>query len=106
MKKQVYLLLLSAVIFIAITTLFQVYDNAELPDYRAADSYSYEEAAQRIYHLGGQPHPTRPFLYPLIVGIPYLFSSDYYVFLRFNYAINALFWLLTSFYSDSSSNSG
>lgn len=95
MKKQAYLLLLSSVIFIVVTTLFQVYDNAKLADYRAADSYSYEEAAHFIYHLGGQPHPTRPFLYPLIVGIPYLFSSDYNVFLTFNYAINACFWLLT-----------
>lgn len=95
MKKQAYLLLLSSVVFVAVTTLFQVYDNTKLADYRAADSYSYEEAAHFIYHLGGQPHPTRPFLYPLIVGIPYLFSSDYNVFLTFNYAINACFWLLT-----------
>ncbi len=98
MKKQAYLLVLSSVIFIAVTTLFQVYDNAELANFRAADSYSYEEAAQYIYHLGGQPHPTRPFLYPLILGLPHLFSSDYNVFLKFNYAINAFFWLLTSLF--------
>jgi hypothetical protein len=95
MKKQAYLLLLSSLIFLTIATVLQVYENTELATYRAADSYSYEEAASRIYDLGFQPHPTRPFLYPLILGLPKLFTNDYSLLLRFNYALNFLFWLLT-----------
>ena len=95
MKKQLYLLLLSSCIFIVIITLLQVNENSKRASYRSSDCFTYEQAAQYLYDEGFKPHPLRPMLYPLIVGIPKLFTTNYEVFLNFNYVLNVTFWLFT-----------
>jgi hypothetical protein len=95
MKKQLVLLLISSLIFVALATLLQVYENSELNSYRHGDCFTYEDASKLIYNDGFKPHPIRPMLYPLIAGIPRLFTSDYPTILYFNYVLNFIFWLLT-----------
>jgi hypothetical protein len=92
MKK---LIITAILFFIIIAFLFQFYENTRLESFANADTPSYLEAAKLLYQQNFKVHPYRPPLFPLVLGIPYLFGIEPKAFDFFSVFMNFSFWLLT-----------
>jgi hypothetical protein len=73
MKKR---LIVAIFFYIIIAFLFQFYENTRLESFANADTLSYLEAAKLLYQQNLKVHPFRPPLFPLVLGIPYLFGIE------------------------------
>jgi 4-amino-4-deoxy-L-arabinose transferase-like glycosyltransferase len=94
-KDLLFLMIGSCVFFAAVSHVLQLPYNYRLPHFMEGDAVSYWEAAKLIYTEGGKPHPLRPYLYPLIIGLPQLFDASSKNTIEFVIGFNALCWLAT-----------
>ena len=65
------------------------------PDFVNVDAYEYHLAAQGLYLYDFQPHPTRMFGFPLLVGWISVWDNSFQAFWTTSYLLNIFFWLLT-----------
>ena len=89
--KWLLLLGFASFLFAAFALYFQLYQNL-VP---APDSATYWTASRQLYFDGFQAHPLRPYLFPLIIGLPYLINLTSADFVFYVQCLNFLAWLLT-----------
>jgi hypothetical protein len=97
MKNRYFLFLILGAIFFfaAVSFALQLPANASTRQFVNQDPTSYWDAAELIYFEGGKPHPIRPFFYPFLIGLPFLFSVSKSVAWGWALGLNFLFWLST-----------
>jgi hypothetical protein len=91
------------VIFGAIAALLQTYENATTAYFLQGDPESNMVASRWLYHENLTAHPVRPFLYPTLIGLPFLWTNTEGEFaggftvaqVYFGVALNFLAWLFT-----------
>lgn len=89
--KWLLLLSFASFSFAAFAFYFQLYQNlVPIPD-----SSTYWAASRQLYFGGFQAHPLRPYLFPLIIGLPYLIDNASVDFVLYVQCLNFLAWLLT-----------
>jgi hypothetical protein len=85
----------SVILLIAVSVSLQLPDNFCRGEFSPVDANSYRQTAEMLYCHQFQPHPIRPFGYPLIIGIPFLFGASDMGILVFAVFLNIIFWLAT-----------
>ena len=95
-RDSLLLLILSFLVFCAVSVILQLPANCVQDWYYYPDARSYREAAEQLFVQGGQANSIRPFGYPLLIGIPYLFGIvDDRQIVVFAIFLNVIAWLLT-----------
>jgi hypothetical protein len=89
--KWLLLLGFAGLLFALFAFYFQLYQNLT----PAPDSTTYWAASRQLYFDGFQAHPLRPYLFPLIIGLPYLVDKASPDFVFYVQCLNFLAWLLT-----------
>ena len=94
-----YLVFIAILYFITISIFIPFYQNYFYHAYILPDSVTYMDAAHLIYKEGFAFHPTRPFGYPILIGLPYLLGcTNQNAILNFAVVLNFLFWLASVVY--------
>lgn len=90
------LVVISGIVFLAVFTSLDLFNNIFDVDYIPPDSYTYIESADLLYNQL-EPHATRPMGYALVLGIPYLFSKSPALssFIIYNLFVNLVLWIAT-----------
>jgi hypothetical protein len=82
---------IASVLFWLVAIYAQLYVN-QIP---AGDSATYWAASRRLYFEGFQAHPLRPYLFPVIIGLPFFVDSAATEFVLYVQCLNFGAWLLT-----------
>jgi len=94
--NAIVLLIIALLYFIALSILIPFPENYTHHLYILPDSLTYLNAAKLIYKSGFTFDPTRPFGYPILIGLPYLAGiSGFLSILKFSVFINICCWLLS-----------
>jgi len=89
------IIIFSVIIYVTTTISLQLFDNISYEQYIPPDSRSYQESAEMLYNQGFKVHPSRPFGYPLIAGLPKLFTSSEQYHNNFLISLQFIFWIAT-----------
>jgi hypothetical protein len=84
----------STLIYFGVLYFFQVYESLDANKMNV-DAQTYERASQKLYLEGGKAHLLRPFFYPLLIGIPYLWNADNFQHQYFIWILHFSFWSIT-----------
>ena len=94
--NAIVLLIIALLYFIVLSILIPFPENYTHHLYILPDSLTYLNAAKLIYKSGFTFDPTRPFGYPILIGLPYLAGiSGFLSILKFSVFINICCWLLS-----------
>ncbi len=95
-RTSALLLILSLLVLGVVSLVLQLPANCVQDWYYYPDARSYREAAQALYCRGGYANYIRPFGYPVLIGIPYLFGIvDDKSIVVFAILLNIVAWLVT-----------
>jgi len=94
--KFIFPLLISATfIYFGVAIVLQLYENVGSEHLISSDAQSYEVATKMLYNQNFKVHPSRPFGYPLLIGLPLLFTDNENISQGYILFIQFLMWLWT-----------
>lgn len=95
LDKTLFKIIIISTLFYILNILFFQYINFHtIYTHKSEDPVSYELAAEYLYQEG-RAHLTRPYFFPLLLGLPYLFKATSHTLDVVAYFEQFLFWLLT-----------
>ncbi len=89
-----WIVLLGVCLYGSLFLCLQINENLnENARFQPSDTYTYTLAGKNLYLNGFKFDARRPFLYPLLVGVPFLFSPKVEYVLIFTRFLNVVLWI-------------